>query len=61
MRWASCPLTAAAAPVNPSGIPVAYHGGPVMRNVTIHTVFWAPAGYHFDGAPARGHCSATGR
>jgi hypothetical protein len=22
-----------------------------MRNVTIHTLFWAPSGYHFDGAP----------
>ncbi len=45
------PAHGSAAPVNPSGIPVAYHGGPVMRNVTIHTVFWAPAGYRFDGAP----------
>ncbi len=45
------PAYGSAAPVNPSGIPVAYHGGPVMRNVTIHTVFWAPAGYRFDGAP----------
>ena len=31
--------------------PVVYHGGSVMRNVTIHTIFWAPSGYHFDGAP----------
>ncbi len=36
------------------GIPVAYHGGSVMRNVTIHTVFWAPAGYRFDGSPGGG-------
>jgi hypothetical protein len=36
------------------GIPAAYHGGSVMRDVTIHTVFWAPAGYHFDGAPVAG-------
>jgi hypothetical protein len=36
------------------GVPAAYHGGSVMRNVTIHTVFWAPAGYHFDGAPGGG-------
>jgi len=35
-------------------IPVVYHGGSVMRDVTIHTVFWAPAGYHFDGAPSAG-------
>jgi hypothetical protein len=35
-------------------VPVAYHGGSVMRNVTIHTVFWAPSGYHFDGSPASG-------
>lgn len=33
---------------------VAYHGGQVMRNVTIHTVFWAPPGYHFDGSPGDG-------
>jgi hypothetical protein len=41
-------------PANPSGIPVAYHGGQVMRGVTIHTVFWAPAGYRFDGSPSSG-------
>ena len=35
-------------------IPVLYHGGSVMRNVTIHTVFWAPAGYHYDGSPGGG-------
>jgi hypothetical protein len=34
--------------------PVAYHGGSVMRDVTIHTVFWAPSGYAFDGSPAPG-------
>jgi hypothetical protein len=34
--------------------PVVYHGGSVMRNVTIHTIFWAPAGYHFDGSPSPG-------
>jgi hypothetical protein len=48
------PAYGTAAPVNPTGIPVAYHGGPVMRHVTIHTVFWAPAGYHFDGSPGPG-------
>ncbi len=48
------PAHGSAEPVNPNGIPVAYHGGPVMRHVTIHTVFWAPAGYHFDGAPGSG-------
>jgi hypothetical protein len=31
--------------------PVVYHGGSVMRDVTVHTIFWAPSGYHFDGAP----------
>jgi hypothetical protein len=31
--------------------PVVYHGGPVMRNVTVHTIFWAPSGYGFAGAP----------
>jgi hypothetical protein len=35
-------------------IPAAYHGGSVMRNATIHTIFWAPAGYHFDGSPGPG-------
>ncbi|MGP0050834.1 MAG: hypothetical protein ACLPZR_18605 [Solirubrobacteraceae bacterium] len=35
-------------------IPVVYHGGSVMRDVTIHTIFWAPGGYHFDGSPAPG-------
>ena len=34
------------------GIPAVYHGGSVMRNVTIHTIFWAPTGYRFDGSPA---------
>jgi len=34
-----------------SSVPVVYHGGSVMRDVTIHTVFWAPPGYHFDGSP----------
>jgi hypothetical protein len=30
-------------------IPVVYHGGPVMNGgVTIHTIFWAPAGYSFE-------------
>ena len=33
---------------------VVYHGGDVMRNVTLHTVFWAPRGYHFDGPPSPG-------
>ena len=35
-------------------IPVVYHGGAVMRDVTVHTVFWAPPGYHFDGSPGAG-------
>jgi hypothetical protein len=35
-------------------IPVLYHGGVVMRNVTIHTIFWAPAGYQYDGSPSAG-------
>jgi hypothetical protein len=33
---------------------VVYHGGQVMRGVTLHTVFWAPAGYRFDGSPGAG-------
>ncbi len=35
-------------------IPVVYHGGQVMRGVTIHTIFWAPSGFHFDGPPTPG-------
>jgi hypothetical protein len=34
-----------------TGAPVdaVYHGGPVMNGgATIHTIFWAPSGYHFD-------------
>jgi hypothetical protein len=31
---------------------VVYHGGVVMHRVTVHTVFWAPNGYSFDGSPA---------
>ena len=31
--------------------PVVFHGGTVMRDVTVHTIFWAPAGYAF-GKPA---------
>jgi hypothetical protein len=37
-----------------SGEPIdaVYHGGGVMGpSVTIHTVFWAPAGYAFGGSP----------
>ena len=34
--------------------PVVYHGGSVMRNVTLHTIFWAPPGYHFDVSPSPG-------
>ena len=37
-----------------SAVPVVYHGGQVMRNVTIHTVFWAPTGYRFTGSPGAG-------
>jgi hypothetical protein len=36
------------------GIPLVYHGGPVMRNVTLHAVFWAPPGYRFDPSPGGG-------
>jgi hypothetical protein len=37
-----------------SNLPEVYHGGSVMRDVTIHTIFWAPSGYHFEGSPASG-------
>jgi hypothetical protein len=39
--------------VSPS-TPVVYHGGSVMRNVRLHTIFWAPNGFHFAGAPGPG-------
>jgi hypothetical protein len=37
-----------------TNLPLVYHGGSVMRNVTIHTIFWAPAGYRFGGPPSAG-------
>ncbi|HYB31065.1 MAG TPA: hypothetical protein VEF89_31025 [Solirubrobacteraceae bacterium] len=34
-------------------IPVDYHGGPTMSGgVVVHTVFWAPSGYAFQGQPS---------
>jgi hypothetical protein len=35
-----------------ANLPVVYHGGSVMRNVTIHSIFWAPSGHQFDAAPS---------
>jgi hypothetical protein len=35
-----------------ASIPVVYHGGSVMRGVRIHTIFWAPVGFRFDGPPS---------
>ena len=29
-----------------------YHGGLVMHHVTVHTLFWAPTGFRFDGSPS---------
>ncbi len=40
-----------------TSIPVVYHGGPVMRSVRIHTIFWAPPGFHFDGPVSAGGLS----
>jgi hypothetical protein len=35
--------------------PVTYHGGPTMTGgVTVHTIFWAPSGYSFQGSPGGG-------
>ncbi len=34
--------------------PAVFHGGTVMRDVRIHTVFWAPSGYAFSGSPGAG-------
>jgi hypothetical protein len=43
-------------PAVSSQVPVVYHSGPVMGPgpVTVHTIFWAPAGYHFTGSPSPG-------
>jgi hypothetical protein len=41
-------------PALATSIPVVYHGGLVMRGVTVHTLFWAPAGFRFDGSPGAG-------
>ncbi|MGE5617471.1 MAG: hypothetical protein ACM3UX_00890, partial [Candidatus Woesearchaeota archaeon] len=35
-----------------SSMPLVYHGGLVMHHVRVHTVFWAPAGFRFDGSPS---------
>jgi hypothetical protein len=35
--------------------PAVYHGGPVMSGgVTVHTIFWDPAGHPFQGSPGAG-------
>ncbi len=35
--------------------PVLYHGGVVMSGgVTVHTIFWAPSGFAFQGSPGAG-------
>ncbi len=34
--------------------PEVYHGGSVMSDVTVHTIFWAPSGYSFGGSPSAG-------
>lgn len=47
------PIGQPEAAVSPS-IPLVYHGGSVIRKVTVHTIFWAPAGYGFTGAPSAG-------
>jgi hypothetical protein len=32
--------------------PVVYHGGPTMSGgITVHTIFWAPSAFPFQGAP----------
>jgi len=41
-------------------IPIVYHGGAVMHDVRIHTIFWAPAGYRFSGPPSPGTLSYKG-
>ena len=42
-------------PAQGGAIPVVYHGGAAMTGgVTVHTIFWAPPGYKFDGSPGGG-------
>jgi hypothetical protein len=41
-------------------IPVVYHGGAVMHDVHIHTIFWAAPGFKFDGPPSPGGFSYRG-
>lgn len=48
------PAHGQADPTSGTPIPVVYHGGSVMRGVTVHTVFWAPSGYAFTGSPGGG-------
>ena len=48
------PAHGQADPTSGTAIPVVYHGGSVMRGVTVHTVFWAPGGYTFTGSPGGG-------
>jgi hypothetical protein len=48
------PHTGAFDPLASPAPQVVYHGGRVMRGVTIHTVFWAPSGYRFGGSPGAG-------
>ena len=38
-------------------IAVVFHAGVVMRQVTVHTLFWAPSGYSFSGPPTAGSLS----
>ncbi len=41
--------------------PVTYHGGAVMAGgVTVHTIFWAPSGFAFQGSPGAGIPTYTG-
>ncbi len=54
-RWGSSPKLGTLPEIaSGQNWPVVYHGGDVMRNVTLHTIFWAPPGYHFDGPPNPG-------
>jgi hypothetical protein len=48
------PAHGQADPTSGTAIPVVYHGGSVMRGITVHTVFWAPNGYAFTGSPGGG-------
>jgi hypothetical protein len=58
--WGLVPVVGRASSGPFSSAPLLYHGGPVMRGVHVHTVFWAPSGFTFPPAPTAGAPSYAG-